>query len=101
MASSAACCGWVRRRARLGQGVREWLRDQEDAFAEIHAEFSEIRDLGDRLVPIGRLRTRGKESGADTESPVVWVVEFKDGKFIYARPYLDPKQGLEAAGLQG
>ena len=81
------------------EGVREWRRGQEEAFAEIHAEFSKIRDLGDRLVATGRLRTRGKESGADTESPVVWVVEFKDHKVIYARPYLDPKQGLEAAGL--
>jgi hypothetical protein len=37
------------------------FRDFYDAFAEIHVEFSEIRDLGDRIVAIGHLRTRGKE----------------------------------------
>ena len=82
------------------EGVRKWLRDLEEAFSEVHSEFSEIRDLGNRLVAIGRLRTRGKESGAETESPVAWLVRFNDGKLIYARPYLDPNQGLEAAGLK-
>ena len=51
------------------EGVREMLRDLNEAFAEIHIEISEIRDLGDRLVAIGRTRARGKESGAETESP--------------------------------
>jgi ketosteroid isomerase-like protein len=80
------------------EGVRDWLRDQEEAFAESHIDYSEIRDLGDRLVAIGRLRTRGKESGAETESPVAWVVQFKNGKVIHASAYLDPKDALEAAG---
>ena len=30
-------------------------------------DYSEIRDLGDRIVGIGRIRTRGKHSGAVTE----------------------------------
>jgi hypothetical protein len=43
------------------------------AFAEIHSEYSEVRDLGDRTVAIGRLRARGNESGAATESPI-WTI---------------------------
>ena len=43
-----------------------------EAFDEIQIEVSEIRDLGDRLVAIGRTRTRGRESGAETESPIAW-----------------------------
>ena len=39
---------------------------REEAFAESHMEFPEIRDLGDRIVAIGRLRARGRESGAET-----------------------------------
>jgi hypothetical protein len=50
------------------EGVPEMFRDFYDVFAEIDVEFSEIRDLGDRVVAIGRIRTRGKESGAETES---------------------------------
>ena len=80
-------------------GVREGIRDGEEAFSEIQAQPSEIRDLGDRAVAIGHLRARGKESGAITESAIAWIVEFKDGKVIRVREYLDPGEALKAAGL--
>src|SRR5512134_1265214 len=51
------------------EGVRKLWRDLYSAFVEIHVEFPEIRDLGDRVLGIGRISTRGKESGAETESP--------------------------------
>ncbi len=82
------------------EGLREMLRDLYDAFAENHVEVSEIRDLGDRLVAIGRTRARGKESGAETQSPWGGVAEYKDGRAIRIRTYLDPNEALEAAGLR-
>jgi ketosteroid isomerase-like protein len=81
-------------------GVREMLRDLDEAFAETHVEIWEIRDLGNRLVAIGRTRARGKESGAETESPWAGVAEYKDGRAIRIRTYLDPKEALEAVGLR-
>jgi ketosteroid isomerase-like protein len=81
------------------QGVREGIRDVEEAFSEIEAKQSEIRDFGERVVAIGHLRGRGKESGAITESALAWIVEFKDGKVIRVREYLDAEKALEAAGL--
>ena len=47
-------------------GVRQWFRDMDETFAQINFEFSEIRDLGDRVLAIGRMRARGRESGAET-----------------------------------
>ncbi len=82
------------------QGVRDWMRDQEEAFAESRIEYSEIRDLGERVVAIGHLRVLGNESGAKVESPVAWVVQFKNGKVIHVRAYLDHAEALEAAGLR-
>jgi ketosteroid isomerase-like protein len=81
-------------------GVREMLRDLNEAFGEIHIEISEIRDLGDGLVAIGRTRTRGKESGVETETPLALVNEVKNGKTISIRAFLDHKKALEAAGLR-
>jgi ketosteroid isomerase-like protein len=81
------------------EGVRAWLRDQEESFAESRIDYSEVRALGEQVVAIGRLRARGKESGAEIESPVGWVVEFRSGKVIHAKAYLDPNEALEAAGL--
>jgi ketosteroid isomerase-like protein len=82
------------------EGVRELLRDTDEALGEIQVDFTRIQDLGDRIVGIGRLRTRGKESGAATESPWGGVATFKDGKAIQIRTYLDPKDALEAVGLR-
>jgi ketosteroid isomerase-like protein len=80
-------------------GVRELLREVYAAWAEFHYESSEIRDLGDRIVGIGRFRARGKESAVEVESPLGYLVEFENGKAIRMRSYLDPKEALEAAGL--
>jgi ketosteroid isomerase-like protein len=63
-------------------GVREMLRDLNEAFGEIDIEISEIRDLGDQLVAIGRNRARGRGSGAETETPLALVTEVKNGKTI-------------------
>ena len=82
------------------EGYREFIRDSLEVFPEFQVEYSEVRDLGDRLLAIGYLRARGKESGAETESPVGYVVEFKNGKGVRVREYLDPKEALEAAGLE-
>ena len=82
------------------QGVRKGIRELEDAFSEIQAEQTEIRDLGERVVAIGHLRGRGNESGAITESAIAWIVEFRGGKVIRVREFLDPEKALEAAGLR-
>jgi ketosteroid isomerase-like protein len=81
-------------------GVRELLREVYAAWAEFHYESSEIRDLGDRIVGIGRFRARGKESAVEVESPLGYLVEFESGKAIRMRSYLDPKEAIEAAGLR-
>jgi ketosteroid isomerase-like protein len=82
------------------EGVRQWVRDIDQALADIRLEFSEIRDLGDRLVAIGRLCARGKASGAETESPFGCLVESKNGKATRVLNFLDPKEALEAAELE-
>ena len=87
--------------ARGHEGVAEMFRDFYNAFEEIHVDFSEFRDLGDRVVAIGSARTRGKESGAETETPWGYVADFKNGKAIRIRTYGHPKEAFEAAGLRG
>jgi ketosteroid isomerase-like protein len=75
------------------------MGDLYETFAEIHIEMSEFRDLGDRLVAIGRTRNRGKASGAVTETPLALVTETRNGKTISIRVYLDREEALEAAEL--
>ena len=81
------------------EGVRELWRDLGEAFAEFRIEISEIRDLGERIVAVGQLRGSGSVSGAEVESPIGYVVEFKNGKAIRIDDYFDPEAALAAAGL--
>jgi ketosteroid isomerase-like protein len=81
------------------EGVRQWVRNIDEAIADIRLELPEIRDLGDRTVAIGRIRARGKASGAEIESPFGCVVDWKTGKATRVLSFLDPKEALQAAGL--
>ena len=80
-------------------GVRQWFREIDDVLDEIHVEYTDIRDLGDRVIAIGRIRTRGRDSGVVTESPLAVVSDIRNGKSVRVRSYLDPDEALEAAGL--
>ncbi len=81
------------------EGVRKHLQDLDEHFSEFKNEYSEIRDLGERLLAFGRMRARGKVSGAEVDAPLAYVIEFRNGKAIRIRTYLDPTEALEAAGL--
>ena len=81
-------------------GIRELLRDLYEAFDEFRVEYSEVRDLGDRLVAIGHWIARGEGSGAETTTPIAVVVDIKNGKATRLEFYRDPHDALEAAGLR-
>jgi ketosteroid isomerase-like protein len=81
------------------EGVRDFLLDVWEVIADTEFDFPEIRDVGDRVVGLGHFRGRGKGSGVETETPFAYVAEFRAGKAIRVRAYLDPNEALEAAGL--
>jgi ketosteroid isomerase-like protein len=82
------------------RGVREYFRDMDEAFAEVELDYTEFRDLGDRVLATGSFRTRGRYSGAVIESPVAALIDVDDDSIATrVLTYLDPKDALEAAGL--
>jgi ketosteroid isomerase-like protein len=70
-----------------------------DALDRLQVDWTDIRDLGDRVVATGHLSTGGKGSGVDTESPFGTVIEIANGKAIRIRSYLDADEALAAADL--
>ena len=82
------------------EGVREGLRVVYETLAEFHVEYSEIRDLSDRIVGIGRVRMRDRQSGVETEAPLVSVTDVKNGKGIRVWNFVDPQDAHEAARLR-
>ncbi len=83
-----------RGRAEVGQFWDEW-----HALWDLDIEVSESRDLGDTVLVLAQLRTRGKSSGAEVERSIGYTFEFEDGLVRRARAYPSPEEALEAAGL--
>ena len=79
--------------------VRELFRDADESLEGMVFEVSEVRDLSDRVLALGRLRARGHESGVETNVSFNQVVDFRNGKVSRLRSFLDREDALEAAGL--
>ena len=62
-----------------------------------HAE--EIRTVGDEVLLLGGCAVRGRGSGAESDSPMAWVLTVRDGKVVRHRGYPSRTEALEAVGL--
>jgi ketosteroid isomerase-like protein len=80
-------------------GLRAWAADSEAAFDVLRTTPEEFRDLGDRVLMLGHVSGRGRESGVVVESQIAFLSTFRGGMIIYAKGFLDWNQALEAAGL--
>jgi ketosteroid isomerase-like protein len=80
-------------------GLRQLVDDLDAAFSVVALEFDDYRILDDdRVIAIGRIRTRGRTSDIETVASVAYLVEGRDGKLYRARAYRDLAEALEAAG---
>jgi ketosteroid isomerase-like protein len=80
-------------------GVRSWFADLVETFDAWHIECDDIRDVGDRVLALGTIHARGRESGVETEFPLSVVAQYEDGVLTDFTDYGDHEQALEAAGL--
>ena len=80
-------------------GMRRFWEEWHSVW-DLTIEVSEIRDLGDTVLALGRIRTRGAASGIDLASAIGYVFEFDSGLIRKIRAYLDREQALEAVGLR-
>ena len=79
--------------------VREWLEDLWETLPETDLDLPDLRDLGQSVIGIGRMRTRGQASGIEWETPIAYVADVDAGKVTRLRTYLDTHEALEAVGL--
>jgi len=81
------------------EGVRRYFDMLDEAWEEFRIIADEFRDLGDRVLGIGRTEGRGRVGGVPVDSPYAVVADFRDGKMWRARGFLDHGEALRAAGL--
>ena len=81
------------------EGLERFWSDTSENWEEFRMIADEFRDLGDRVLVLGRLKGRGKGSGAPVEQPFANILEFRGVRVCRARVYFDRAEGLRAAGL--
>jgi ketosteroid isomerase-like protein len=81
-------------------GAREYFDEVDAVWAQMLPYANDLREAGDTVVAIGGCRVRGRESGAEADTPMAWVIRLRDGKIVSTRAYPDPEGALSATGLE-
>jgi ketosteroid isomerase-like protein len=81
------------------EGIEAYFEAVSGTWEQFQLLPDEFRDLGDRVLWLGRVEGRGRSSGVRVDTPLGTVVDFRDGKISRLRGYLDHGEALRAAGL--
>ena len=81
------------------EGVERYAADRSENWEELQSVAEEFRDLGDRVLVLGRQVGRGKGSGARVDAPLAVILDFRDDRIWRFRAYFDRAEGLRVAGV--
>src|SRR5271165_1086453 len=81
------------------EGVERFAADTSENWEELQNTAAEFRDLGDRVLVLGRMKGRGRGSGAPVDQPYAGIFDFRGERIWRYRVYLDRAEGLLTAGL--
>jgi ketosteroid isomerase-like protein len=80
-------------------GVCRWFGDAFGVWAAIHVDAAGFVEAGEWTVAHLRTTVRGEASGVELELPLTAVHQFRDGRIVRDRVYLNRAQALAAVGL--
>ncbi len=81
-------------------GVRAYFDEVADVWMEMRPYADDIRTTGSHVVVLGGCTVRGRGSGAESDSPMAWVLTVREGKITSHRGYRTKEEALEAVGLR-
>jgi len=81
------------------EGIETYFERMREVWDEFRGIASEYRDLGERVLWIGRLEGRGRGSGVTLSTSLDVLYDLRDGKISRMHSYLDHGEALRAAGL--
>jgi len=81
------------------ESVRKWFDGLADAFGEIRYEIETIRDLGDQVAALLRVRGRAPHTGIEIDYRFVPLITVRNGKIVRIDRFAHLEAALEAAGL--
>jgi ketosteroid isomerase-like protein len=80
-------------------GMRRYFEDLAEEGAESRIELTEVRDLGDQVLGLGRMWFKSA-SGVELNQDVSLLHRWRKGRCVEARSWLGHAEALEAAGLR-
>jgi ketosteroid isomerase-like protein len=82
-------------------GVRSWFNEFFGPWAAIHVEAEDIKEAGQWTVALLHTSLRGEASGVELELSTAAFHQFRGGRIVRDRVYLDRDEGLEAFAVKG
>jgi ketosteroid isomerase-like protein len=83
-------------------GLKAWFLEIDQQFEEWRAQIAEVREVGrDRLLVLGEIHLRGRESEVEFDQPMAWLIDFRDGRVLRLEMFVHRSEALEAVGLKG
>jgi hypothetical protein len=82
-------------------GIREYLRDQEDAWGGdiLHVEPQAYFDLGEHTLAFFVLHGHGGHSGAEVAMPIAQVARWREDLIVYCKSYTNREDALSDLGV--
>jgi len=82
------------------EGMRDFWREIDAAWDEFLIEPQEFRDLGAKVLVLGRAHARGGESGIVLDTTGGWLAEVRAGRLFRFQSFTSRAAALEAAGIR-
>jgi ketosteroid isomerase-like protein len=82
------------------EGIESYFGRMKDAWEEFITIAEDYRDVGGRVLLLGRLEGRGLASGVPVSAPLDILYHLRDGKVSRMHSFLDHDEALRAAGLK-
>ncbi|MDQ3554693.1 MAG: nuclear transport factor 2 family protein [Chloroflexota bacterium] len=81
------------------EGMREYVKDMNDAWEIVRLDVDHEIGVGNVVVFVGRIHYRGKGSGVEADAESGYMLKFREGRAVRFRPFREPEKALEAVGL--
>jgi ketosteroid isomerase-like protein len=78
----------------------QYCKAVDESWENLTWEVEEIRDGGDWVIALGRIRGRGRDSGALIDARGAWVARFGNRRITEFQTFSNRTEALEALGLQ-
>jgi ketosteroid isomerase-like protein len=76
--------------------VLEFVDNMGRLWEDAYPEAEEFLPAGDKLVVLGTWRARARSTGVRVEVPFAHVSQYRDGKLVYFRNYIDAAKVLQS-----